>query len=342
MTDLAYFVGQGKVYLAPRITGGAVSGGLRYLGDCESLQISTTQKFDDIEESVSGNRIVAAHIPIGTTMALKLNALQWSAKNLEAALYGTFGGAVAAGTVTAEIQAAYNNCMALLANPGVSAVVGKLAGLTGAIASVAVTAGGTGYTPGLNALTFSGSPGTGATGWAYANAAGILQSAFVVAPGSGYVAPTCTCATGTGATFQVNMGAASLVLNTDYTVDVASGAVTFLPGSLLVPAQPTTAQAGAVAVTPISSTWAYSYAAYTGRIEAVTKTQSEVSLVFVGLNVADSGNPVLVRVLRCSLDIAKTLDLIAAKHGNLEIGGMLLPDTSQPAGLSQYYNITKV
>jgi hypothetical protein len=63
---------------------------------------------------------------------------------------------------------------------------------------------------------------------------------------------------------------------------------------------------------------------------------------------ADGGNPVIVTMYRVSLEIAKTLALIEAKHGTLEIGGMLLPDETlgvgagAPAGLSQWFNVIKV
>lgn len=347
--DIAYYTGQGKVYLATRIAGGAISSGFTYVGDCDSLVISQNQKFDDIEESTSGNRLVAAHIPVGTSLSTKMNCLQWSSANLQAAVYGAYSGAVPAGSVSNELQNGYNNSLLPLANPQVSSVVGKLSGVTGTIQSIAVLTGGTGYTPGIISLTLAGSPGTGATAKAYVNAAGVIQSAFVVTAGSGYVAPTATAATGTGATFQVNMGAASLTLNTDYTVNPATGSINVLPGSKLIPPQPTSAQATAAnTVTAIGTSWNYSYAGYVGRIDAFTQTSLEVALRFEGLNIADGGNPVIVSMYRNSLNLAKTLSLIEAKHGTLELDGMLLPDASYGAGmglagsLSQFYNAVKV
>jgi len=352
MSDVSYFSGQGKVFLATRLPGGAINGGFKFLGDCDALTINASQKHDDIEESMSGNRLVAAHIPIGSTLSLKINALQWTSNNLSLATYGSYSGVVPGGTVTNEIQKGYNDSLMPLGQPQVSAVVGKLAGVTGTLASIAVLTPGSGYTPGLLALTLAGSPGTGATGYAYVGADGTLKGAFVTAAGSGYVSPTATVTTpgsGTGATFQVNMGAASLVLDTDYTVNPATGSINVLAASKLVPPQPTQSQAGTTqTVTPVSTTWNYTYGSYTGRVDGFTSTVSEVALRFEGLNMADGGNPVIVTAYRCTLDIAKTLALIEAKHGTLEFGGMLLPDTTlgigagPSAGLSQWFNIVKV
>ena len=102
-TDVSYFMGQGKVYLAPRVAGGAIAGGYNYVGDCDIAQITANQKFDDIEESVTGNRLVSAHIPIGLSFAVKLNCLQWSIANLAKTTYGgLLALPQAAGSVSAE------------------------------------------------------------------------------------------------------------------------------------------------------------------------------------------------------------------------------------------------
>jgi hypothetical protein len=340
MSDLSYFMGQGVVSLAPRLPGGAICGPFVDQGDVDALTVSQTQKHDDIEESRSGNRIQSAHIPISTSLALKMNALQWSAANIAEATYGSYTSS-SGGTVTAEAQQAYGGGRMYLANLNVSAVSATLAGATGTINNVVVTAGGTGFTASsLLDCTISGAPGTGATAKALTNAAGAVVAVYVTAAGSGYVSPTASVSGGSGATFVVNMGAATLAATTDYVVSPTTGAVAITSTSTKVPTQ--------TVATPLGYTkgaatlWAYTYAAYTGKIEALMTTVAEYAVRFDGINVADGGSQVVLNLHRVSLDLAKVLAFIEAKHGNLEIGGMLLPDTAQPAGTSMFYNLIKV
>jgi hypothetical protein len=121
--DLTYLLSQGKAYIANRVSNGVQDGGFMYLGDCEQIQLTTTQKFDDIEESTSGFRLVAAHIPNGTSMGFKLNMLQISRDNLARAYYGSNSGPVTGATVSSEAITLYNGAMTPLAHPGVSSVV---------------------------------------------------------------------------------------------------------------------------------------------------------------------------------------------------------------------------
>jgi hypothetical protein len=120
--DLTYALLQGKVYMATRVANGVPNGGLLDLGDCDKVDITTTPKYDDIEESRSGNRFVAAHVRIGTTMAVKINMLQLSRNNIAIAYMGSATGPIAGGTVSGEAVTLYNNSVTPLANPGASAV----------------------------------------------------------------------------------------------------------------------------------------------------------------------------------------------------------------------------
>ncbi len=120
--DNTYLLSQGKVYVATREANGAQDGGLIWIGDCDKLEITTSQKFDDIEESYTGQRLVAAHVPIGTTMGFKINALYLSAANIARAYYGTYGGAVTGSTVTGEEVTLYNGARTVFEHPGISAV----------------------------------------------------------------------------------------------------------------------------------------------------------------------------------------------------------------------------
>ena len=346
--DNSYGLFQGSLFLQPRDLNGAPRGGFVPVGDADKFEISVAQTFDDIKESQSGLRVVAAHVVTGTDVKLKINALFFSQAILAAGLWGTATGAVAAGTVAAELFGAYNNSMQPLANIGVSAAVVKTAGVTGTIASISAS-GGTGYTPNsLLALTITGSPGTGAAGFALTNAAGALVGAYVSAPGSGYVAPVVTITTpgaGTGGVLTATMGAVALVLGTDYTVDAVNGTITFLPASTIVPAItdifkliPTSFKS-----TPI--TVAYSYAAYTGKVEALTGGVQYFAIRLQGTNLVN-GQPVILQVFQTALDMTKILSMIDAKHNSIELDGMALQDTTKAlptiaAPYSQFFNVTK-
>jgi hypothetical protein len=344
--DNAYFMGQGSVFLQKRALNGSAIGGFIALGDTDKYELSPTQKFDDVKESQSGLMMTAAHIPTGTDVKLKMNAKYFSKNVLQAALWGTDTGAVAAGTVAAEITTAYNNSLVPLANMGVSSVVVKLAGVTGTLASVAVLTGGTGYAASSQIpLTLAGSPGTGAAGYAVTNSAGVIVGAYITAAGSGYVSPTASATGGTGATFQVNMGAANLVLGTDYTADLTNGSITITSGSLLVPAFNNTFGVAPAGSGGVSITSAYSYAAYTGKVEAFTTGIQYFTVRFQGINVVNS-QPVIVTAYQVGLDMAKMLAFIGNKSNNFELDGMFLQDTtkslpSASAPYSQFFNIAK-
>ena len=120
------FVGQGKVYLAPRTSAGQ-TGGFVPVGDADSLAVNITQTFVDHMESMSGNRNTVIHAPIGTVWKMQLNIQNWSADNIAKAFYGDSTNSIAGGTVTTEAIVAYNGAMTPLANPGVSAVTITLA-----------------------------------------------------------------------------------------------------------------------------------------------------------------------------------------------------------------------
>lgn len=243
------------IYLAKRQANGGIIGGFRDIGDADKLEIDANQKYDDIEESRSGLRQVAAHTLIGTSYAMKLNALDFRLDNLADFTYGTSTGQVTGSTVTAEAITAYYNSMCPLQNPGVSAVA-------------------------------------------------------------------------------VKSGATPLVEGTDYTVDAANGCLTFLPTSTIV--------TSAAAANGIALTVDYTFASYTGTVEAATRGAQEFCVRLNGLNTANGNAPVIVTLHRVALDMTKVLDLLNNKHGNMEVDGMLLPDMTQPAGKSQYYSVTKV
>lgn len=75
-------------------------------------------------------------------------------------------------------------------------------------------------------------------------------------------------------------------------------------------------------------------------VEGVTTTASEVELVFVGLNEAQSNTPVVVKVHRAKFSPTQELSLIGDDFAALELTGECLADTAiTTAGLSQYVKI---
>lgn len=117
------FIGQGKVFVAPRASNGAINGGWSELGDTERLEINVSQDFVDDYESCSGNRSIALHVPISNDWEFAVDAKNFSKENLARAFYGT-ASAVTSGSVTDEAVTGYAlNQIIPLKNPGVSAVV---------------------------------------------------------------------------------------------------------------------------------------------------------------------------------------------------------------------------
>lgn len=124
-TDVVYYVGQGNVNIAPRITGGAINGGYLNVGDLTALELSLKQSFVDVHENNTGYGFNALHAPVEIDCSLKLVMEQWSTPNLEKALWATAPTANTGGTVTSETVMAYNGAKSYLANIGVTNLVLK-------------------------------------------------------------------------------------------------------------------------------------------------------------------------------------------------------------------------
>jgi hypothetical protein len=125
---------------------------------------------------------------------------------------------------------------------------------------------------------------------------------------------------------------AGLSEGADYTVDANLGAVTILATS--------------TATFPMTTTVSYSYAAYSGKVEAFTANQPVFSVMLLGINTANSNQPVRVECYQWAPDMAKTLNMIEKKHMNFELDGMLLQDQARPlptsaSPLSQFFTVTK-
>lgn len=250
------FIGQGIVYVAPRASGGAISGAWKALGDTESLQVSISQDFVDDYESCSGNRTIAAHIPIQTDWNFSVDAKSFSKENLARAFYGS-SAAVVGSTVTDEAVVAYEaGAPVPLKFPGVSAV-------------------------------------------------------------------TVESATSAGVT---------LTVTDDYTVDAANGTITLT-------------SAGYGKLTEVSGAGKKAYVSYTysahEEVQAGTETIAEYAFRFEGINLATKKS-VIVNIHRVALNMTEALSLIGVEVNRFRMSGMVLPDSTQPAGDSQYMTIIKL
>jgi hypothetical protein len=133
-----------------------------------------------------------------------------------------------------------------------------------------------------------------------------------------------------------NVVISGAVLNTDYTVNAAMGAINVLAASSAVPDG-----------TPLETTANYDFADYNGVVQAFTVPQKYFTLRLHGINVAQGGQPVIVTVRQWAPDPVAMLNFIDKKHHAQELGGMVLKDESidEPVAgdgdLSQYFSIAK-
>lgn len=138
MTDKYIAVPQGKVYIASRDASGMTSG-FTHIGDCDGFNISASQQYLDIYESMSGNRNIVAHLPTQSDYAMEVSVLNIDGPNLARAFYGETVAVVGA-SVTSEAVTCYNGEMTPLKYPGVSSVtVTKTAGSVPLVANTDYT-----------------------------------------------------------------------------------------------------------------------------------------------------------------------------------------------------------
>lgn len=74
-------------------------------------------------------------------------------------------------------------------------------------------------------------------------------------------------------------------------------------------------------------------------VEALVNSAKQYEMIFVGLNEADSGKRVRVRMHKVSAGVIQQMAVIGQDYGNGEVGGKLLSDTSKGVGLSKYLQI---
>ncbi len=87
---------------------------------------------------------------------------------------------------------------------------------------------------------------------------------------------------------------------------------------------------------------AYTYAAQT-RVEAMVTSSKQYEGIFVGLNEARSGKPVIVHVHKFNGGLLQTMSLIGEDYGAGEVTSKVLMDgTKQGAGISKYFHVKMV
>lgn len=125
-TNVELFRGAGEAYIATLdSTTKLPNSNFRPLGNTPLFTVSTSQEFEEVRESKSGNsqRIGYTTTSIDSDVALELNS--FDKENLEIAFYGTVASA-ASGSVIGEAATVYSlNQAILLANVKVSSVVVK-------------------------------------------------------------------------------------------------------------------------------------------------------------------------------------------------------------------------
>lgn len=108
----------------------------------------------------------------------------------------------------------------------------------------------------------------------------------------------------------------------------------FQHGGLFIPTTSTIA----VPSSPTTPNIEVSYTEKAGNlVQALTNSAEELELVFLGLNEADSGSEVTVKVWRAKFAAAQSLNLIGDDYAALEMTGAALADSSKTGGTSQYF-----
>ena len=339
--DLSYFIGQGKVQVAYRSGLGVLNKGYFFLGDVAGLTFDfAKQKMVTIEENISGYGGTAEFVSVAIPLSFSAQMMQWSAENLALALYGSASGPNAGGNVTGEALTLFaGGKINYLQNILPSSVA--LTAVAGQVQSVAVTQG-SGYTS-APAVAFSAPPAGGVQATGHANFVSATDITITIDnPGGGYgtTPPTVTLTSGgftTAATAVATLSTAiALVEGTDYSIGSGQfGDISTLASGVL-------AQMSAGA--PFAVTAAYAYGATNGNITMLTQAQPEISIMFQGLNVANSNNGVFqpwrIYMKRAKLQLPKAMDLIGRKETPFDLQGELLFDPNPVSG-SNYLDIIK-
>ncbi|MBF0604597.1 MAG: hypothetical protein HQL07_13005 [Nitrospirae bacterium] len=118
----------------------------------------------------------------------------------------------------------------------------------------------------------------------------------------------------------VNVGGSPKTLNTDYVVNSMG---------LYIPANSSIADEADITVD-------YAHGAEEV-VEALTGTVKDYTIIFQGMNTSKQGRTRIVRLHRVKLSPASESALKSKEFAGMALTGVLLPDTSQPVGKSQYF-----
>ena len=115
-----------------------------------------------------------------------------------------------------------------------------------------------------------------------------------------------------------NVAVSGLTVDVDYVVERSGlgGLIRFLD------------DAPALSDTDSEVTVTYDYAANNGKVEGFTQSQRFYTLWLNGINVAQAGQPHIVKVHQIQLDAFKKADMIDKKQMKLESGGEIIIDSS--------------
>lgn len=298
------YIGKGKVYLAPFGSGPA-----RFVGNCSALTLSATDEKKELPDFTSVGGGKCNSITRISTVEVGMTLANISPENVADATYGEVT-SVAAGAVTDELQTGYLGGLVAtdyMLNTAVAPVVEATNGL-----AATTRANTTAYA--LNDYIVPATP----NGYFYkATTAGTSDAS---PPTFG---TTLGGTTTDGTVTWTNMGKVLLVVTTDYTVSAAGiyiePAASFTDGQGLTIDY--TKKAGSV-------------------VEALTESAGSYTLIFDGLNEAQSSKPVVVTLHKVKFGPLKDYGLIADDFASLEVSGEVLSDdTITGAGLSKYFKV---
>jgi hypothetical protein len=122
--------------------------------------------------------------------------------------------------------------------------------------------------------------------------------------------------------------AITYVAGTDYNVNGATGRLDIISGGAITSAE--------------SLKVAYSYAASSAALEALTNTASrEFIIVFEGLNMNQNGTPVILRCHRAYFNLAAAIAMLGTATQKFSVTGALLPAPEiTAAGVSPFFKMT--
>lgn len=119
--ERGYALTQGRVFLAERAFNGALTTGLDWIGDADSVQLTVAQKTQQVKDQFSGKGYTTKNPVVETTITVRINALDARLANWARATWGE-SGARTGGSELSEAVTLYNGRYLKLARMAVSDV----------------------------------------------------------------------------------------------------------------------------------------------------------------------------------------------------------------------------